>query len=125
MLPLHACHARRDVKPENLLAASPHSTSPKTLHLTLIDFGSAVDRHTLAKLYGKAGPSADELTLEYAPPECLFGDYWKVRGCTVPCCSSTWQQQHVQCCGTLALRCRPSQLHSAQCHAARKPRHGP
>jgi hypothetical protein len=49
------------------------------MHLTLIDFGSAVDAPSLARLYGQQGPGAEELTLEYAPPECLFGDYWKVR----------------------------------------------
>jgi hypothetical protein len=97
-----SCHACRDVKPENLLAASPHSTSPEALHLTLIDFGSAVDRHTLTKLYGKAGPSADELTLEYAPPECLFGDYWKVRG-GLRCCSGAWQQCMIRLSSVVVL----------------------
>lgn len=46
---------------------------PPHLHLRLIDFGSAVDAHVLQSLYGSEGPSADELTLEYAPPEALFG----------------------------------------------------
>ncbi len=28
-------------------------------------------------LYGKAGPTTSELTLEYAPPEALFARYWE------------------------------------------------
>jgi serine/threonine protein kinase len=70
----------RDVKPENLLASELDPSQPAAMHLTLIDFGSAVDAHSLARLYGRQGPGAGELTLDYAPPECLFGDYWKVRG---------------------------------------------
>ncbi|KAG2490062.1 hypothetical protein HYH03_011527 [Edaphochlamys debaryana] len=45
--------------------------------LRLIDFGSAVDSYSLQHLYGTEGPSSDQLTLEYAPPEALFGRYWE------------------------------------------------
>jgi hypothetical protein len=67
------------VKPENLLASELELGQPAASHLTLIDFGSAVDGPSLERLYGAQGPGAGELTLDYAPPECLFGDYWKVR----------------------------------------------
>eukprot|EP00798_Chlamydomonas_sp_ICE-L_P015891 gene15891-22023_t len=50
---------------------------PDSLHLRLIDFGSALDSHSLDSMYGEEGPSAAELTLEYAPPEALFGRYWE------------------------------------------------
>ncbi len=49
------------------------STSFEDMHLRLIDFGSALDTHSLQQLYGEEGPTAAELTLEYAPPEALFG----------------------------------------------------
>ena len=42
------------------------------LHLRLIDFGSAVDNHSTEQLYGGEGPSDDEQTAEYAPPEALL-----------------------------------------------------
>ena len=66
---------------------------PADLHLRLIDFGSAVDAHSIASgLFGplgqpqhhssssnssssssrSGGPSVDELTMEYAAPEVLF-----------------------------------------------------
>jgi serine/threonine protein kinase len=57
---------------------------PLSLHLKLIDFGSALDPGSIAAgLYGRPqataagaeggfGPSLDELTLEYAPPEVIF-----------------------------------------------------
>jgi hypothetical protein len=35
----------------------------------LADFGSAVDEHAIASLYGPEGPSAAQQTREYAPPE--------------------------------------------------------
>lgn len=60
---------------------------PPRLHLRLIDFGSAVDTHVLQSLYGSEGPSADELTLEYAPPEALFGRC-VVHSATLMCCHS-------------------------------------
>ncbi len=39
----------------------------------LIDFGSAVDGYSVQHLYGSEGPTSQQLTLEYAPPEALFG----------------------------------------------------
>ena len=43
------------------------------LHIRLIDFGSALDAHSVSSLYGEQGPSAEEQTMEYAPPEALLG----------------------------------------------------
>ena len=31
----------------------------------------------MQNLYGNDGPSAGELTLDYSPPEALFGRYWE------------------------------------------------
>ena len=45
----------------------------QALHVRLIDFGSALDPHSLRSLYGEGGPSAEEQTMEYAPPEALLG----------------------------------------------------
>ena len=42
------------------------------LHVRLIDFGSAVDKHSIEHLYSTEGPSDDEQTAEYAPPEALL-----------------------------------------------------
>lgn len=50
----------------------PPDPDPLQLYLRLIDFGSSVDPHTLVTMYGPRGPSLDEVTLEYAPPEVLF-----------------------------------------------------
>ena len=44
-----------------------------SLHLRLIDFGSALDAHAVRALYGAAGPSDAQQTREYAPPEALLG----------------------------------------------------
>lgn len=83
----------RDVKPENLLLQTRngiHASSAASsgrphggddlgklfgvgdLHLRLIDFGSALDKHSVEELYGAEGPSEDEQTAEYAPPEALL-----------------------------------------------------
>ena len=35
---------------------------------------SAVDQHSVRYLYDPPGPSVRDETLEYAPPEVLFGD---------------------------------------------------
>jgi serine/threonine protein kinase len=72
----------RDVKPANLLVAWSSSgddgddTKPGSgaFRLRLADFGSAVDEHALANLYGTEGPSAAQQTLEYAPPESIGMD---------------------------------------------------
>ena len=47
--------------------------STQELHVRLIDFGSALDPHSLRSLYVEGGPSAEEQTMEYAPPEALLG----------------------------------------------------
>ncbi|GAX83052.1 hypothetical protein CEUSTIGMA_g10478.t1 [Chlamydomonas eustigma] len=52
-------------------------TAANRYHLRLIDFGSAIDNYTAERLYGKKGASVDQLTLEYAPPEAVFGRYWE------------------------------------------------
>ena len=46
-------------------------------HLRLIDLGSAVDPVSARELFGPTGPSNEEHTLEYAPPEALLGRYCK------------------------------------------------
>ena len=96
-LPNQAVSLCRDFKPENLLIklnnprgngleGSPIKPCPQPspgelphrplqvgdLHLRLIDFGSAVDKHSTEQLYGDEGPSDDEQTAEYAPPEALL-----------------------------------------------------
>lgn len=67
---LAECHARgiihRDVKPSNVLV-SEH------FDVRLADFGSAVDVRQAHGLYGGDGPSAQDVTAEYAPPEVRFG----------------------------------------------------
>ena len=68
----------RDVKLENLLVRTgglpqDGTGGAQALHLRLIDFGSALDPHSLRSLYGEEGPSAEEQTMEYAPPEALLG----------------------------------------------------
>ena len=73
------CSACRDVKLENLLVRR-HDPDPvdgrksvQGMHVRLIDFGSALDAHSVSSLYGEQGPSAEEQTMEYAPPEALLG----------------------------------------------------
>lgn len=48
----------------------------QSAHVRLIDFGSAVDTYALEHLYGSDGPSADQQTELYAPPEARIGTYW-------------------------------------------------
>ncbi|PNH02892.1 hypothetical protein TSOC_011092 [Tetrabaena socialis] len=57
--------------------AAPGDEAVAPVWLRLIDFGSAVDDYSLQHLYGSEGPTSDQLTLEYAPPEALFGRYWE------------------------------------------------
>ena len=77
----------RDVKPENLLVrmagkeqgSGDGGAAGSGLHVRLIDFGSAIDAHSLRHLYGPGGPSDREQTPEYAPPEAVLGRW----GCHV------------------------------------------
>eukprot|EP00898_Chlorokybus_atmophyticus_P008559 jgi/Chlat1/8704/Chrsp88S08082 len=85
---LRFCHAHnithRDVKPENMvLMETPGlnglgmgSTHDQN-HLRLVDFGSALDNNTIQFLYGKQGPTIEQETPDYAPPEALY-DIWSV-----------------------------------------------
>ena len=75
---LHSANiTHRDVKPENLLVQQRDGDDgrPASLHLRLIDMGSAVDAFSTQRLYGPTGPSSQEQTMEYAPPEALLGRY--------------------------------------------------
>ncbi|XP_024523224.1 uncharacterized protein LOC9639111 [Selaginella moellendorffii] len=86
LLAVKACHDRnithRDLKPENMVVQEPVDSTnksikwPANLSLRLIDFGSAINPFTLQHLYGSAGPSRNEHTPEYAPPEALLFDHW-------------------------------------------------
>eukprot|EP00501_MAST-03F_sp_TOSAG23-6_P001694 GSMAST32.ASY1.ANO1.1765.1 assembled CDS len=53
----------RDLKPSNLIISLPEDV------LKIADFSSAVNGHSLKFLYGMKGPSQDEETVEYQPPE--------------------------------------------------------
>lgn len=62
--------------------------------MRLIDFGSAADAYSLEHLYGSDGPSADQQTELYAPPEARIGDYWQggrhVSACRVLSCRTVY-----------------------------------
>lgn len=156
---LEAVHAanisHRDVKPENLLVSYQTTADsddtgpvesggqeqdgslqpdPLSLHLRLIDFGSAVDVPSIAAgWYGRRqkvagrddgpsndaqGPSMDELTLEYAAPEILFSsrcEWLALMSVGTGCCIRWWK--HLNCspwrhdCN--AALCNLGQVHSA------------
>eukprot|EP00850_Spirogloea_muscicola_P010354 SM000060S19686 [mRNA] locus=s60:512847:523180:- [translate_table: standard] len=84
LLALETCHAHnithRDVKPENMIVSSRYGTffghdgqeTPEGISMRLADFGSAVDQHATEHLYGSHGPSSEEETAEYSPPEVLL-----------------------------------------------------
>ncbi|KAJ0699157.1 putative protein kinase CMGC-GSKL family [Helianthus annuus] len=89
---LKACHDRnithRDIKPENMivcfedrdsgrcLKGSPSGNETYITKMRIIDFGSAMDEFTIKHLYGAAGPSRDEQTYEYMPPEAFLNATW-------------------------------------------------
>ncbi|KAF8673130.1 hypothetical protein HU200_048677 [Digitaria exilis] len=91
LMGLKACHDRnithRDIKPENMIICFedvetgkclrdvPSEAKQNKLNMRLIDFGSAIDDHTLKHLYG-SGPTRSEQTFEYTPPEALLNSNW-------------------------------------------------
>ncbi|KAL2510733.1 Protein phosphatase 2C family protein [Abeliophyllum distichum] len=92
LMALKSCHDRnithRDIKPENMiicfedeesgrcLRESPTGDKNYTTKMRIIDFGSAMDEFTVKHLYGSVGPSRDEQTSEYAPPEAFLNVSW-------------------------------------------------
>lgn len=92
LMALKSCHDRnithRDIKPENMvvcfedqesgrcLKGYPHEDENYITKMRIIDFGSAVDEFTLKHLYESVGPSRDEQTYEYTPPEALLNASW-------------------------------------------------
>ena len=60
----------RDLKPSNIVLNAEMNGAVKVL---LIDFSSAVDADSLTSgLYGATGPTLDEASAQYIPPECIF-----------------------------------------------------
>ncbi len=98
----------RDVKPENLLLQPGREGREPSVHLRLIDFGSAIDAHSVRQLYGAQGPSVNEQTQEYAPPEALLGRCVHLLITDFPCLwcllryMNVWvaHSGHVRCTGT-------------------------
>ncbi|XP_023773030.1 uncharacterized protein LOC111921679 isoform X1 [Lactuca sativa] len=92
LMALKSCHDRnithRDIKPENMvicfedrdtgrcLKGSPSGNMNYTTKMRIIDFGSAIDEFTIKHLYGSAGPSRNEQTYEYMPPEAFLNATW-------------------------------------------------
>ncbi|XP_024981356.1 uncharacterized protein LOC112518051 isoform X4 [Cynara cardunculus var. scolymus] len=92
LMALKSCHDRnithRDIKPENMivcfedqdsgrcLKGSPSRNENYTTKMRIIDFGSAIDEFTIKHLYGAVGPSRDEQTYEYMPPEAFLNATW-------------------------------------------------
>jgi serine/threonine protein kinase len=71
----------RDIKPENVMVQREglQSEDDAQLHIRVIDFGSSLDDYTLSNsLFSKSGISSAQTTVEYSPPEQLFGSrYWE------------------------------------------------
>ena len=74
----------RDIKPGNCMCKSNFDLDTLTIkgdgkelqiRCVLGDFSSAWDRYTHQNLYTN-GPSIEELTIEYAPPEATLGSPW-------------------------------------------------
>ena len=68
----------------------------RACNVRLIDFGSALDAHSVSSLYGEQGPSAEEQTMEYAPPEALLGRSVACLPATLPATGATHSVIHVQ-----------------------------
>jgi serine/threonine protein kinase len=58
----------RDIKPGNIFVRQDARSNA-----VLGDFGSAVDKDALGKFYSRKGPSKAESSMDYAPPEVIFG----------------------------------------------------
>jgi len=58
----------RDIKPGNIFVRQDARSNA-----VLGDFGSAVDKEALGRFYSRDGPSKGESSLDYAPPEVIFG----------------------------------------------------
>jgi serine/threonine protein phosphatase PrpC/serine/threonine protein kinase len=74
----------RDIKPSNVMCTTKvdlqemfEATDPDVSQISCVlgDFSSAWDRFSNQNLYSK-GPSKDEQTQEYSPPEALIGQNW-------------------------------------------------
>ncbi|XP_047954657.1 uncharacterized protein LOC125200884 isoform X3 [Salvia hispanica] len=92
LMALKSCHDRnithRDIKPENMvicfedpdsgscLTSTPNSSENYTTKMRIIDFGSAVNDFTVKHFYGSLGPSSNEQTSGYAPPEAFLNVSW-------------------------------------------------
>ncbi|XP_047315868.1 uncharacterized protein LOC124919630 [Impatiens glandulifera] len=92
LMALKSCHDRnithRDIKPENMVICFEDQETGRCMKerqtaekkyptkLRIIDFGSAIDEHTMKHLYGSAGPSRAEQTYDYTPPEALLNASW-------------------------------------------------
>jgi len=62
----HTMH--RDIKPGNVLVG----TEKGSLEIKLADFGSAIDDYSLQFLYDSEGPSLNEQTSDFSPPETII-----------------------------------------------------
>ncbi|KAL4558741.1 hypothetical protein LXL04_036943 [Taraxacum kok-saghyz] len=92
LMALKSCHDRnvthRDIKPENMIVCfedretgrclkeTPSGNANYTTKMRIIDFGSAIDEFTIKHLYGSIGPSRNEQTYEYMPPEAFLNATW-------------------------------------------------
>ncbi|KAK1412575.1 hypothetical protein QVD17_33945 [Tagetes erecta] len=92
LMALKSCHDRnithRDIKPDNMIICFEDQNSRRCLKrnpsgnetyitkMRIIDFGSAMDEFTIKHLYGAAGPSRNEETYEYMPPEAHLNATW-------------------------------------------------
>jgi serine/threonine protein kinase len=69
---IHAKFAvvHRDIKPANVFV----KLDSDFVEVRLGDFGSAVNAHSHLELYGASGPTMEQETSDYSPPEVLFGN---------------------------------------------------
>lgn len=73
----------RDLKPGNVLVnVHNRSAASSAARIKLADFGSAVNRFASKHLYGDKGPTHEEETWEYRPPE-VRSTRRSRRGCTL------------------------------------------